>query len=150
MLSDHNDYKRDITEVKVKSWCACLPKLNSAEQPPATTSCFEMDVKTTIIYISFSTGIISCTFRPLSPLLFSESSVSWQIKGIRYHLGFFSKWIHMWHIWVQDWLITHFFYVPFSAAMATAACLAESFWKQWKKRERGIDREGEREPREGA
>lgn len=34
-----------------------------------------------------------------------------------------------------DSLLT-FFYVPFSAAMATAACLAESFWRQWKKRER--------------
>lgn len=144
ILSDHNDYKRDITEVKVKSWCACLPKLNSAEQPPATTSCFEMDVKTTIIYISFSTGIISCTFRPLSPLLFSESSVSWQIKGIRYHLDFFSKWIHMWHIWVQDWLITHFFLCSLLCSHGNCCMFGRKLLKAVEK-ERERDRQRRRE-----
>lgn len=52
--------------------------------------------------------------------------------------------------------LTHYslFYVPFSAAMATAACLAESFWRRWKKREslgrehKGRVREGGRESEE--
>lgn len=90
------------------------------------------------IFFLFLRGFFPSSL-PLGAAPFTESSVpsrGGQIKRMRYHLVFFffSKWIHMWHIWVQAWLITLLFYARFAAAMATAACLAESFLRQWKKR----------------
>lgn len=79
------------------------------------------------------------------PLLFDSSLTKvvspWrgeQIKGIRYRLPvFFLNWCTCGTSGSKSDSLLSFFNAPFSAAMATAACLAKSFWRQWKKKRRG-------------
>lgn len=58
----------------------------------------------------------------------------------------------MWHIWVQAWLITHFFMFHSLQPWQLLHVWQKAFWRQWKKRERereSLGREHKGRVREG-
>lgn len=136
-------------KLNLSSFCSCLP--NCSESHWNYLLCKNGSENNAVhLHFSFSFFFLRGFFHPLpfdsSLSLFTEAVGPWrgeQIKGIRYRLPVFflngctcgtsgSK---------PDSLLSFFsplfFNAPFSAAMATAACLAESFWRQWKKKRGG-------------